>query len=114
VTRAEEGGGDGGGEEGGPGEGVMQRRQRPARVESRLQGAARPERPEGGRRARKRTEYAGWRSHRDRCFKICFLMIPAMLQPGPAWNAGRRAAVASSVVEKRRPLTSPRRGHRLP
>lgn len=56
----------------------------------------------------------GARSHRDRCFKICFLMIPAMLQPRPAWNAGGRAAVASSVVEKRRPLTSPQRGHWLP
>lgn len=30
----------------------------------------------------------GARSYRDRCFKICFLMIPAMLQPRPAWNAG--------------------------
>lgn len=46
---------------------------------------------QSGRRARERTERAGWRSHRDRCFKICFLMIPAMLQPRPAWNAGRQA-----------------------
>lgn len=36
-------------------------------------------RPEGGRRAREGSGYGGWRSHRDRCFKICFLMIPAML-----------------------------------
>lgn len=29
-----------------------------------------------------------WRSHRDRCFRICFLMIPAMPEPRPAWKAG--------------------------
>lgn len=64
-------------------------------------------RPRVGRRAQEGTGDAGGaRSHQDRCFKSCFLMIPAMLQPRPAWNAGGRAAVASSVVEKWRPLTS--------
>lgn len=60
------------------------------RVEPGLPGGARPARPEGGRKAREGTEYAGWRSHRDRCFRICFLMIPAMLQPRPPrrWERG--------------------------
>lgn len=31
-----------------------------------------------------------WRSHRDRCFRICFLMIPAMPEPRPACKAGER------------------------
>lgn len=50
---------------------------------------------------------AGCSSHRDRCFKICFLMIPAMPQRRPACRADRQPWPPQLW---RRGAPSPRRG----